>query len=575
MYNVIEFMKSYKVRENLDNDSRGLLRPQNDIVAHLLFHREIRDELSAEAFLSPRFDVGLHNPFLLKDMDVAVKRIISAIKKGERVCIFSDYDADGIPGGVVLHDFFKMAGFVNFFNYIPDRQEEGFGLKKESIEKIVKEGAVLLITIDCGTTDVLEIAYAKELGLEVIVTDHHESGDILPDALAIINPKVSPDYPFKMLCGAGVIFKVIQAILEKEDFGIKKGQEKWLLDMVGIATLSDMVPLVDENRIFSYFGLLVLQKSKRLGLIKLLKKLKINQKTLTEDDVAFMITPRINAASRMGYSFDAFKLLTAENDSEVDYLVEHLEKINNERKGTTAYLTKEVRKMIEAKYSPYFNNKVIVAGSPSWQPSILGLVAGSLAESEMKPVFLWGKEGSTESLKGSCRSDGSVSVVHLMSAVSEGVFVDFGGHHGAGGFSVSYDSVHLLEDELSKVFEKVKKEEKEEVDWVDMEFLASDIDERILLSFEKLAPFGIGNSKPKVLVKGAFVTEVGFFGKEKNHLKIKIKKENKRDIEAICFFVSEDWIKRFEVGRKMDLICNIERNFFGGNRFRLRIVDIM
>lgn len=567
-------MKSYKVRENLNNDLRNLLRSQNDIVAHLLYHRGVEDELSAEVFLSPRFD-GLHDPFLLKGMDIAVSRIITALKNNERVCIFSDYDADGIPGGVVLHDFFKMVGFSNFFNYIPDRQEEGFGLKKESIEKIVKEGASLLITIDCGTSSVSEVAYAKELGLEVIVTDHHESGDVLPNAVAIINPKISPDYPFQMLCGAGVIFKVVQAILEKEDFGIKKGQEKWLLDMVGIATLSDMVPLIDENRALAYFGLLVLQKSRRLGLQKSLKKLKINQKTLTEDDVTFMITPRINAASRMGYSFDAFKLLVTEDENEANNLVDHLEKINNERKGTTAYLTKEVRKMIEAKYSPYFNNKVIVAGSPSWQPSILGLVAGSLAESEMKPVFLWGREGSTESLKGSCRSPGTVSVVHLMSAVSEGVFVEFGGHHGAGGFSVSYDSVHMLEDELLRVFDDVSKEQKEEIEWIDLEFLPSNIDERILLSFEKLSPFGVGNTKPKILVKNALISEVGFFGKDKNHLKVKIKKDDKRDIEAICFFVSEDLVKKFEVGRKMDIVCNLERNFFGGNRFRLRIIDIM
>lgn len=567
-------MKSYKVRENLNNDLRNLLRSQNDIVAHLLYHRGVEDELSAEVFLSPRFD-GLHDPFLLKGMDIAVSRIITALKNNERVCIFSDYDADGIPGGVVLHDFFKMAGFQNFFNYIPDRQEEGFGLKRDSIEKIAKEGATLLITVDCGTGDVEPISYAKELRIDVIVTDHHEKGEVLPDALVTINPKISPMYPFSMLCGAGVAFKLVQAILEKERFGIKDGFEKWLLDMVGIATLSDMVPLVGENRAFAYYGLMVLQRSRRLGLQKLLKKLKINQKTLTEDDVGFMITPRINAASRMGYSYDAFKLLITEDENEANMLVDHLEKINNERKGTTAYLTKEVRKMIEAKYSPYFNNKVIVAGSPSWQPSILGLVAGSLAESEMKPVFLWGREGSTESLKGSCRSPGTVSVVHLMSAVSDGVFVDFGGHHGAGGFSVSYDSVHLLEDELSRVFDEVSKEQKEEVDWIDLELSSSDIDERILISFEKLAPFGVGNVKPKVLVRSALVSEVGFFGKDKNHLKVKIKKEEKRDIEAICFFVSEDLVKKFEVGRKIDMVCNIERNFFGGNRFRLRIIDII
>ncbi|MDQ5950096.1 MAG: single-stranded-DNA-specific exonuclease, partial [Patescibacteria group bacterium] len=387
--------KSYTVRESLEDADRGNLKSFSDTLAHLLFHRGIKSEDEAVAFMSPNYDRHVHDPFLLLGMEKAVQRILQAINNGEKIAIFSDYDADGVPGAVVLHDFFKLAGFHNFLNYIPDRQEEGFGLSVFAIEEIKNQGATLLITIDCGITALEEVDFANSLGIDVIITDHHLPSEIgLPKSFANINPKISPDYPEQMLCGAGVIFKVVQAIILKERFGLAPGAEKWLLDMVGIATLSDMVPIKGENRAFACFGLMVLRKTRRVGLLRLLKTLKIDPKRITEDDVGFMITPRINAASRMGISYDAFKLLTTTDEAEAEVLVKNLEKANTERKSTTAYLAKEVRKMIEAKYSPYFSNKVIVAGNPSWQPSILGLVAGSLAESESKPVFLWGKEGS-------------------------------------------------------------------------------------------------------------------------------------------------------------------------------------
>ncbi len=567
--------KNYTVRENLKEDDRGNLKTFSDTLAHLLFHRGIKSEDEAVAFMSPNYEKHINDPFLLLGMEKAVKRILKAIKNKEKVAIFSDYDADGIPGAVVLHDFFKLVGFTNFLNYIPDRQEEGFGLSQFAIEEINKQGATLLITIDCGITAIEEVDFANSLGMDVIVTDHHLPSEFgLPKSLANINPKISPDYPEQMLCGAGVIFKVVQAILMKERFGLVVGAEKWLLDMVGIATLSDMVPIQGENRAFACFGLMVLRKTRRVGLLRLLKTLKIDPKRITEDDVGFMITPRINAASRMGISMDAFKLLTTTDETEAEILVKNLEKANTERKSTTAYLAKEVRKMIEAKYSPYFSNKVIVAGNPSWQPSILGLVAGSLAESESKPVFLWGKEGSKEELKGSCRGVAGISVSTIMSAVPSGVFLNFGGHHQAGGFSVSYESVHLLDEEIEKAYLKAGSLGEEVQSFVDFSVDPESVNDRLLRDLEKLSPFGIANEKPTFLINSAKILDLTFFGKEKNHLKLIIERNN-WPLEAICFFVGADMLKKVEKGMTVKIVGNIERNFFGRNSVRVRIIDIV
>lgn len=563
--------RCYSLRNEIGKTERENLKSFSDLSSHLLFHRGIKTDKEALAFISPEYERGLNDPMLLNDMEKAVSRVIFAMKSVEKVVVFSDYDADGIPGAVVLHDFFKKAGFKNFSNYIPHRSDEGFGLNHEAMEKFAKEGVKLLITVDCGIGDIEEVALAKSLGIDVIITDHHLPKEVLPDAFAIINPKISPQYKDQMLCGAGVAFKFVQGILQKERFGIPKDSEKWLLDMVGIATLSDMVPLTGENRVFAYYGLVVLRKSRRLGLQKLLKKLKINQKNLTEDDVGFMITPRINAASRMGVSEDAFKLLVTEDENEASALVDHLEKINNERKGMTAYISKEVNKMIEAKYSPYFSNKIIVAGSPAWKPSVLGLVAGSLVETYGKPVFLWGRDGSGEALKGSCRSS-SVSLSTLMAGVSPGVFTEYGGHHLAGGFSLSYETVHSLEEELERAFEKVKNDQATNICFIDKEILLEHINFSMLRDLEKLAPFGIENPKPLFVIKNCQISDIQYFGKEKNHLKLIF---NESKIEAINFFVNEEILKRVEKNKNISIVGNIERALFGGSPVRVRIIDII
>jgi single-stranded-DNA-specific exonuclease len=317
------------------------------ILNRLLVARGITDKQEALLFLNPNYDTDLHAPELLNDIEKACTRIEEALQSGERIAIFSDYDCDGIPGAVVLYDFFSALKYENFQNYIPHRHYEGFGLSTKAIDSLKNDGVALIITIDCGTTNVEEISYAKEQGIDVIVTDHHEPGDTLPEAVAIVNPKLG-NYPFTGLCGAATAFKLAQAMLNRNNYDITAGREKWWLDMVGIATIADMVPLRGENRVFATYGLQVLRKSRRPGLQQLLRKSKIDQRYLTEEDIGFTIGPRINAASRMDTPEDAFYMLAETDEAKAGERVIHLEKLNQDRKTQVALMTKDLHKRLKA-----------------------------------------------------------------------------------------------------------------------------------------------------------------------------------------------------------------------------------
>lgn len=551
------------------------------LLRKLLENRGIKTTEEVEAFLNPDYERDVHDPFLLPDMEAAVERILQAIEKKQKIVIFSDYDADGIPGGVVLHDLFQKIGHENVANYIPHRHLEGFGLNSEAIEKFKEDKVSLIITVDCGVADVEEVKHAKKVGIDVIITDHHQPGEKLPDCVAVIDAKrADSKYPFKELCGAGVAYKLAQAILKKKDFGLKEGSEKWFLDMVGMATLSDMVPLVGENRALAYYGLKVLRKSPRVGLMKLLRLLKIEQKNLTEDDIGFSISPRINAASRMGNPEDAFKLFVAKTDEEADICARHLDHINNERKGTVAGIVKEVRKIMKERYEDggLGDRKVIVIGNPEWKPSLLGLVANSLVDDHDRPVFLWGRDGGNI-LKGSCRGDGQVGILDLMNEVEAGIFEEYGGHNMSGGFSVISEKVHLLEEKLQLAYEKVIIKGvviKEEV-VPDAKITFDDVTAENYKLIEKLAPYGTGNPKPLFLFENVEIRNVKMFGKETNHLELSFENSRGRTVKAIGFFrKATDFGGELKAGDKINLLANFEKSTFRGfTELRLRIVDII
>lgn len=563
--------KKYALREKLDKKAAKELSEYDGLTAQLLFNRGVRTKKEADHFLNPNFTEHLHDPFLLKDLNKAADRVLEAIKNNEKIAIWSDYDADGIPGGALLHDFFKLIGYQNFTNHIPNRQTEGYGLNTEGIERLKEEKIEILITIDCGIRDHKQIEFANKLGIEVIVTDHHEQAEELPAAYAIVNPKRNDSgYPEQVLCGTGVIWKLIEGVLIKKRDLLKEGQEKWLLDLVGIATLSDMVPLTGENRALAHFGLSVLRKSRRPGLKKLFEMLKINKDQVTEDDIGFLITPRINAASRMGQPIDAFRLLTASNESEAELYAKHLDGINNERKGMVASIVKEAKKIIREKFENSGEQKIIVLGNPNWRPALLGLVANSIAEEYNRPVFLWGREGG-ELIKGSCRSDGSTNLVTIMENTRE-IFIEFGGHKLSGGFSIDYEKIHVLEESLIAASSHTVNEESEVL--VDTEINLRDVSEETVKKISRLAPFGVGNEKPTFIFRDVIPEKINRFGKNREHLSINLV-DGLTKAKAISFFTSPDQFgEKLKEGMKTNLVANVEKSYYNGSsEIRLRIVD--
>ncbi|MFA5841481.1 MAG: single-stranded-DNA-specific exonuclease RecJ [Candidatus Paceibacterota bacterium] len=569
-------MDKHTRAEPVPEDAAGELKQYGDFAKILLYNRGIKTSEAAEKFLNPDYERDVYDPFLILNMDKAVERIIRATETEEKIVIYGDYDCDGIPGSVVLHDFFKKIGYKNFSNYIPHRHKEGYGLNNGAIEKFAKDGVSLIITVDLAIANVEEVAYAENLGINVIVTDHHLPQEKIPQAYAVINSKQAGDtYPDNMLCGAGVAFKLVQALLKKKgkEWEVPEGWEKWLLDMAGLSTIADMVPLVNENRAIAYYGLKVMRKSPRAGFVKLLRKMRVEQSSLTEDDVAFMIAPRINAASRMDIPIEAFRLLSTTDETLADELSDHLHNLNDTRKGLVSSMIKEARKHVEERGI----KDVIVIGNPNWKPGVIGLIAGKLVEEYGRPAFVWGREDS-EHIKGSCRSDGTVNLVELMVAVEEGFFLNIGGHEFSGGFSVSHEKIHFLEEELLKAHKKVKKVTAlPSGEMIDCALTIDDVTEANYKTIERLAPYGVGNPKPAFLFSGAEIKEVSKFGKEKNHLKLIFENSKGVKISAIGFFMDAgDYKMGVEAGAKINLIATIELSLFMRRpEIRLRIIDIV
>ena len=541
----------------------------------LLARRGITEPDAIERFLYPDYERDTHDPFGILNMDRAVDRILRALREGEKFVIYGDYDCDGIPGSVVLHDLFKKIGCSTFSNYIPHRHHEGYGLNNDAIAKFAKDGVGLIITVDCGITDVAQVQFANELGVDVIITDHHLPQAILPPAYAILNSKQEGDtYADNMLCGAGVAFKLAHAVLLKGKFtNIPAGWEKWLLDMAGLSTIADMVPLQNENRVLAYYGLKVLRRSARPGISALLSEAGVDQRYLTEEDVGFTIGPRINAASRMDVPFRAFELLSTRDPVFAKERAHFLAGLNDERKQEVARMTREAKRVLEKRTM----REVIVIGNPSWRVGVAGIVANQLAETYDRPAFVWGKEGSTM-MKGSCRSDGRVNIVELMIATREGVFTQKGGHEFSGGFTVSSDAIHFLEDALCDAHATVAKKQKESaLPDADATLSLAEVNEETFAAVDALAPFGTGNQKPVFSFHNVLIEKVEQFGKTRNHLKLSLTDASGGRAQAIAFFASPTDYGDADIsnGARITLLAHLEKSYFRSRpELRLRIVGM-
>jgi len=537
---------------------------QKNILESKGFDLKKKEEI--EKFLSPDWDRDLLDSAKIKGIKESVKRIKEAVEKKEKIIIYADYDCDGIPGAVILNDFFEKLNYRNFSIYIPHRHNEGYGLNMAAVQKFIKEKVSLLITVDIGITNLEEIKFAEENGINVIVTDHHlpilddKAKQILPKAFSIINTKqIGDKSEEKFLCGASTAWKLVNAFLNKyrKEFGIGEGWEKWLLDMVGIATIADLVPLKNENRLLAKYGLAVLKKTRRPGLLKIFSNAKINQRKINEDDIAFGIAPRINAASRMSEPIYAFYALL-QNEEAVNFANE-LENYNKARKQET----RDAETVID--YEKFQEEKIILIGDEKWTPGIIGLVASKVCETVKKTTFVWGIGEDKNILKGSVRAgEDGYNVVEIMTECQY-LLENFGGHEMAGGFAIHKNNLNKFQTFLKK-YEVEKKENRLEEnqkikkipEHVDIKI--SNINKKLFDEIKIFAPFGMGNEKIifKIKLNKNDFLEARRFGKNKEHLEISL-----NGLRGIEFFANEEREK--ELLNQKVFFINLEWDNFKGD----------
>ncbi|MCK6462602.1 MAG: single-stranded-DNA-specific exonuclease RecJ [Candidatus Pacebacteria bacterium] len=566
-------MKQWLVKDIVPEDAARELAEWPDPFRKILFHKGVKTKKEAEEFLNPAYDGGLHDPFLLDGMDKAVERISRAMKNNEKITVFGDYDADGICSCVIFHDFFKKTGFENFHVHIPDRFLEGYGLNEKAVDEFARAGTSLLITVDCGVTNGKEIEKANASGMDVVVIDHHLVQDgKTPPACAIIDPKKEDDnYPFKFLCGAGLAFKTVCALVARGGFNIVPGWERWLLDLVAVATVADMVPLVGENRVLTLYGLRkVMPKTQRSGLISFYNRLGINPSIINEEDLAFLISPRINVAGRMDHATLGYNLLTTDSEKEADWISGRLELLTADRKNQVEKISSAVMNKIGREESP----KIIVDGSADWYPGVLGIAANKIMEKYGCPVFLWGR-GRADKIRGSCRSNGSINLVDFMGGLPREFFSDFGGHAFSGGFTLNDGREDELGEQILDRFESYPRDNVENgFIFIDGEMKIDDMNWQFYSFLEKLRPFGVENEKPVFAFYDLPISEVRKFGNGDAHLQINFKKSGGENISAVGFFRGGDF-SGLRSGQKINLAASLERNDFRGRReLRLRIEDI-
>lgn len=544
------------------------------IVVQLLLSRGLRTESELQKFIAPDYQTDCPNPFLFRQMDTVVNRIKEARDKKEKVIIFGDYDADGITSSAILKETFEELG-IDASVYIPDKRTEGYGLNLLAIEIFKVSGVKLIITVDCGITSIAETEKAKEYGIDVIITDHHHVPEKIPSALAIINPHQNDcGYPFQDLAGVGVAFKVVQAIFERL-MPEKIAQTKWMLDLVAIGTIADCVPLIGENRLFVKYGLVVLSKTRRTGLVELFTvgRIAIDESAIPDTKkVSFYIAPRINAAGRINHANLAYNLIV-EKDIVLarDFALE-LEASNTERQKITAEVVDEIKALAEKSFK---DKKIIFAFGEHFPIGVVGLVAGKIAQQFNKPtgVFQTGVEES----KGSFRSIPQINIIEAIGQCSQ-FLVKFGGHSQAAGVSVRNDQLENFQKALEEIVEKQLEGIELEAELViNAKIQPDEISLALVADIEKLRPFGIGNEEPIFLIENLLISERRFLGSDKKHLKFFFSQdavEKTKTLEAISFGGGEKF-STFKEGDKIDLVCHVQKDDWNGNsRVQLNVIDM-
>lgn len=539
------------------------------VIAQILLNRGVSTFDDARLFLKPTLD-DLHSPFLMADMDLAVERIAAAIESKEHIMVFGDYDVDGTTATTLLYLTIKLLT-ERISSYIPNRMTDGYGLSIEGLQEARSRGVTLILAVDCGITANAEVDLAREMGIDVVIIDHHVPGDILPNSVAILNPKRADcEYPFKELCGVGLAYKVAQALAEH--VGLPENAVYTHMDLVALGTTADIVPLRDENRVLTKYGLDMMQQTDKSGLQALLEVAGLREKELSTGHMLFMLAPRINAAGRMGDATRVVDLLITEDQQEAARLAGVLDEENQRRRKEDTLTFEAAREIVEN--DPFLREaKGLVLASDSWHPGIIGIVASRMVEAFNRPVVMISTKG--ENGRGSARTVGDF---HLYNAIKEcsDLLVQFGGHHHAAGLSIEKDRIEAFRQK----FHEVVAARATPADFVprleiDAEIELDDITPRMVLLMKMLGPFGPSNHHP-VLVSHdlSVVGKPRTIGMGKKHLRFRVK-QNGRVMDAIGFGMAHFADQLNDSRDRLDLAYNLEENTFRGETsLQLRIRDI-
>lgn len=535
----------------------------NKLLATILSNRGIIEEEQIRKFLNPKRS-DFYDPYEMPDMKIAVDRIIKAIENKEKIIIYGDYDVDGITSVTVLKSFIEERG-IKVSEYIPNRLEEGYGLNKEAVKMIYEQGNQLMITVDCGISAVEEVDYANELGLETIITDHHEPGSELPKALAVVDAKRKDNkYPFRNLAGVGVVFKLIQAISMR--LNLEEKEYLKYLDIVCIGTISDIVPLVDENRVIVKLGLKLVEQTRNLGLRSILQMAGYNK--IDSTTVSFGVAPRINACGRMGHQEDALKLFLSKDENEVKQLTQKLDEYNKKRQEIEKNIYNDAINQINEKKLDE-RNTIIVSGE-NWHHGVIGIVSSKITELYFKPSILLCEEG--EIGKGSGRSIPGFDLYEALTECKESI-EKFGGHSMAIGINVKKEKFEEFKEKIEEI--AIQKEISKIVPIlkIDAQIELNEINQKIVDSLKELEPFGEENKTPLFIIKNLKIDSIRALSEGK-HLKLTLKND-KNIINAIGFNLGS-LANEYRIGDKIDVVGNLEINTFNGvDNIQINLKDVM
>jgi single-stranded-DNA-specific exonuclease len=546
------------------------------LAARLLSNRGIVAANEVMEFLAPDYRAHLHDPLLFRDMERVVARFSRAIAERQAIVVYGDYDADGVCSAAVLTTTLQLLGANVVEVYLPHREREGYGLNRQAVERFITRGVSLIVTLDCGTTNVEEILLARQGGIDVVVIDHHHVPDGRLGAFAILNPKTPGErYPFKHLASVGVAFKTAQALLRRRaaDNPAEASRclsfEKWLLDLVAIATVTDLVPLVGENRTLLKYGLLVLNRTARPGLRALVTAMGAAFGSLDASSIGFQIGPRLNAAGRMDHARAAYELLVCEDEARATVLAAALEASNRERQQATERITAEAR----AALAEQRDDRVLVAVGEGWPVGLVGLVASRLLDEYRRPVLVVGR--SERGLIGSGRSPSAFNIIEALHQLP-GLFTKFGGHAQACGFTLKGEAeLTALRRHLNALAtERLSDDDLAPVIAADATLLLADVGEELHELLKLFEPYGMGNPKPRFWFTTLRVVGRSNVGAAGQHLKLTLSDERGTVRQAIGFNLAAA-LPAFKLGDAVDLVAEVVMSQWHGRReLQIKVLDV-